>query len=71
MTIYEKTIPFNLKNLFPLLILSWFFFSCENSTESEYNEDYIYPISLGNTWIYEGTFSTEMYETSNSSNNLS
>ena len=60
-----------MKNLFPLLILSLLFFSCDNSTESEYNEDYIYPISLGNTWIYEGTFSTEMYETSNSSNDLS
>ena len=52
-----------------IFILILFLNSCNNATESEFN--YIYPIHLGNTWIYEGTFVIEMYETSDSSNNSS
>jgi len=57
---------------FGLLLLGLLFvLSCdkENPLENDKLKDFVYPLSIGNTWIYEGTLSSEYYDNSQSSNN--
>jgi len=43
-----------MKNLITILCLCLFWFSCEEDNNDN-SLEYTYPISLGNTWIYEGS----------------
>lgn len=63
-----------MKNLFTILFISLFIFSCDKDnpiSSDDYFTDFVYPINIGNEWIYEGYFNREMYDIDLSEYNLS
>ena len=56
----DKSVSFRvMKNLITILCLCLFWFSCEEDN-SENSLEYIYPMTLGNTWVYEMNLTYEI-----------